>query len=403
MANRTISNPKRGCGHLKKGKAYIRGVIGSPDGVLPSFVRLDPPVPYREMGTDEQFTRGFLEFDGATSQFALDDITDFIRLYPGDASDDTAVQNMVDKGLYPDVDQVPDFEGQRHMDRVRARGTEGEDHFGAVDAVRQNDLLMRAGKTHYPDPDDFIDEAVELGISKAIPLSKRQDPPVIQPGTTRCWIVHPDTDDGWAVIGYAYLQEVVFTEPEDGNVPQYVREHDAAGRLDVVDIEPPRASDDDTGLDDWTNGSTPDARDDDQKAGEAADVDADPRGDDGKTVVPSDKPGRDVEAIDLDLDDDVSIDDVQTRGDMAGRIQARFLAWRDWYSGRDGSTRWGDLKAIARTARRVDDPGSGATKQDIMRDLAMAGYDPRQDHADALLNGTEPDDLTDDDTDTDEP
>lgn len=238
MADRTLPNPRRGCGTLKRGTAYIRGTVGSPDGILPSFVELDPYVPYREMGTDGGFTRGFLKFDGVTAQFALDDITDFVRRYPGSTEDFDATDNMVDQGLYPNLQEAPTFEGQRHVDRIRYSGTRSDDHFGAIDAAYQSDLLMRAGKTHYPDPDDFIDEAVEMGISKAIPMSQNQGPPVIEPGITRCWILHPDTDQGWAVIGYAYLQEVVYTEPADGHVPQYVQDYASSARLDVVDIEP---------------------------------------------------------------------------------------------------------------------------------------------------------------------
>lgn len=267
MADRTLPNPERGCGHLKSGKAYIRGTIGSADGVLSSFVRCDPPIPYREMGTDGSFTRGYQQLAGVSAEAALEEqgsgggITKFVPEYPGDATHGDAVANMVDRGLYDGPEDVPEAEYQRHVDRIARRGTEGAEHFGGTAAVRQSDLLMRAGKTHYPDPEDFIDEAIEHGISKAIPLSKRQDPPEIQPGGTRCWIVHPDTDVGWAVIGYAYLQEVVFTEPEDGNVPQYVQEHAAAGRLDVVDFEAPpdeATANGNATVDDFANDDTDD-------------------------------------------------------------------------------------------------------------------------------------------------
>jgi hypothetical protein len=261
---------------LKRGTAYIRGTVGSPDGILPSFVELDPYVPYREMGTDGGFTRGFLKFDGVTAQFALDDITDFVRRYPGGTEDFDAADNMVDQGLYPNLQEAPNFEGQRHVDRIRYRGTRSDDHFGAIDVAYQSDLLMRAGKTHYPDPDDFIDEAVELGISKAIPMSQNQGPPVIEPGITRCWILHPDTDQGWAVIGYAYLQEVVYTEPADGHVPQYVQDYASSARLNVVDIEPAPDG----------NDAGPNATVKDFAGG--ADGDGDPDADsDADTVVPA--------------------------------------------------------------------------------------------------------------------
>jgi len=362
---RTIANVERGCGFLSHGKAYIRGVIGSPDGVLPSFVRLDPPVPYREMGTDGQFTRGYLRFDGLSSQFALDDLSDFVREYPGDATDTTAVQNMVDKGLYDSPDATPGSEARRHVDRLDARRFDA-DHFGEIDLAAHGkrphaDILMRAGKTHYPDPGDFIDEAVTLGISKAIPLSKRQAPPVVEPGITRVWVIHPDTDVGWAVIGYAYLQEVVYTQHEDGTVPEYVQDHAAAGTLDVVDIEPPRSHEDDTGLGRF--------RDSDDAA---ADVDATPGGSDPETVVPSDKDGRDVEAAPADAD--------------VG-VEARTSAWEAWYSDQ-GS--YNDLKSIAAAANQVD-LGSTPATQDIIDALAAAGYDPRQGHAEPLLNNDDAD------------
>ena len=298
MADRTLPNPVRGCGTLKRGTAYIRGTIGSPAGTLPSFVELDPYVPYREMGTDGGFTRGFLKFDGVSAQFALDDITDFVRRYPGDADDQSAVENMIDAGLYGTDDgaapatHVPGFEGQRHVDRIRYRGTSGDDHFGAIDVANQSDLLMRAGKTHYPDPDDFIEEAVELGISKAIPMSQNQQPPVVEPGITRCWILHPDTDVGWAIIGYAYLQEVVYTEPADDHVPQYVQDYASAGRLDVVDIEP-APGDNDSGpnatVSDYADSSDPvPSAPSDPAADADADGDADVDADvDADTVVPA--------------------------------------------------------------------------------------------------------------------
>jgi hypothetical protein len=345
MANRTISNPERGCGHLKRGKAYARGVIGSPDGFLPSFVKCDPPVPYREQTTDGGFTRGFLQFDGVSAQAALDDLTDFVRLYPGDADDDGARENMVERGLYAEEAEIPAFEGQRHYDRIRARGAEGDTHFGAVDAVRQSDLLMRAGKTHYPDPDDYIQEAVEHGISKAIPLGQNQEPPVIQPGGTRLWILHPDTDDGWAVIGYGYLQEIVFTEPADGHVPNYVQEYADAGRLDVVDIEPAPDEDDgpNVGLDDFADGNVPE---------EAADLDADPGGETAEKVV--------AHEGDADLD-----------------VQALPDALRDAFS-------FQELRQIASAVDAVDAPRRPSTDDliDLLTDADVTPSDAR-----ALLDG----------------
>lgn len=356
MADRTIANPQRGCGTLKRGKAYIRGVIGSPDGVLPSFVELDPPIPYREMGTDGSFTRGFQKFDGVTAQFALDDITDFVRRYPGDATDDSAVTNLVDLGLYDTRSDVPAFEGQRHVDRIRAAGVDG-DHFGEITAAQQTDLLMRAGKTHYPDPDDFVDEAIEHGISKAIPLSQNQVPPTIAPGITRCWILHPDTDeDGWAIIGYAYLQEVVYTEPADGNVPQYVQDFASAGRLDVVDIEDPDDSGPNAQVDDFLDDSDLDP---DQEPSDPWDADPD------DPLVDPDEP----EPPDMVVPDTSDSD-------------------QDVRSATMDDFGYNDLKAVA--AEAGVDAGQHPPKTDLVDALAESGITPAE--ANRILNDTDDED-----------
>jgi len=263
MADRTIANPKRGCGHLKHGKGYVRGVIGSPDGVLPSFVELRPYVPFKEIGTDGGFTRGFLRFDGTQTQIATEgDLCRYNPLYPARSTDEQAQENHVKAGVYDTVEHVPDQQWRRHVDRLHHTGTDadhrGEEPLTGTGQDVHADLLMRVGATHYDTPDDFIQEAVRLGISKAIPLSQRQEPPEIVPGQTRMWLVHPDAcEDGWGVIGYAYLQEVVYTEPVDGNVPQWVQDCQQRGDLDVVEIEDPGPANSST-LDDWEDGNGPD-------------------------------------------------------------------------------------------------------------------------------------------------
>jgi hypothetical protein len=327
MADRTIANPERGCGHLKHGKAYVRGVVGSPDGVLPSFVESRPYVPYKEIGTDGEFTRGFLRFDGLQTQIAAEgDLFDLKPLYPNRSTDEQAKENHVKAGVYDMADSVPDLQWRRHVDRVGHRGADGADHWGEAPSTGTSqdvhaDLLMRVGQTHYETPHDFISEAVRLGISKAIPLSQRQQAPNIVPGQTRMWLVHPDAcEDGWGVIGYAYLQEVVYTEPVDGNVPQWVQDMQKRGDLDVVEIEDPAPSDSYT-LGDYEDGERPDeddpAQDDDQQedplparpaarqqtaddfSGDGADgSDGDGDGADGAAVVP-DQSGSDMDVQSL--------------------------------------------------------------------------------------------------------
>jgi len=160
---------------------------------------------------------------------------------------------------------------------------------------------------------------------------------------------HPETDQGWAVIGYAYLQEIVFTEPEDGHVPQYVQEFADAGRLDVVDIEPAPDEDDgpNVGLDDFAGDDVPE---------EAADPDADPGGDTGEKVVPNEG--------DADLD-----------------VQALPDALRDAFS-------FQELRRIASAADAVESPRRPSTDDliDLLTDADITPGDAR-----ALLDGDDDD------------
>ena len=246
-----LPNPERGCGHLKPGKAYLRGIAGTGEGTLPPFVRCDPFVPYRELPTDESFTRGYLTFDGVTTQLAIEDqLTHFTREYHGDDRDEEAVENLVKAGVYENPDDAPDLESQRHIDRIRHRNFESPDHWGEVEVATQTDLMMRVGKTHYPDPEKFIEEAVKHGVSKAVSISPNSCPQVVT-GVTRLWLVHPDTDRGWAVIGYSYLSEIVYTKPEDDLVPDYIQEYEETGDVSVREISEPEKNDENLGLDEF--------------------------------------------------------------------------------------------------------------------------------------------------------
>lgn len=247
---KTIPNPERGCGRLNRGKAYIRGIAGSGNGVLPSFVRCDPPIPYLEIGTNGSFTRSFQEIDGLTLQLAAEGDHDFIPLSPSGEYADIAYDRMIEHMDYETRVEIPEEEVDRHIDRIRHRGRLSNDDpqsafaqdWGRSPVAEQTDLLMRAGESYYPEADDFIEEARVHGLSKAIPTSRNRAPPTVVPGITRCWVMSPDAgegDYGGAVIGYAYIQEIVFTEPEDGAVPAYIEEYEQEGRLNVVDIEEP--------------------------------------------------------------------------------------------------------------------------------------------------------------------
>lgn len=269
---RTVPNPERGCGHLKPGKCYLRGTVGSEDGLLPSFLETRPYVPFKEHGTKGEFSRSFVRFDGVQTQVAAEgNVFDLNPLYPGTATYDDAKDNHVARGVYADADAVPDLQWKRHADRIAHVGSQA-DHWGEIRSAGtvsdvSSDMLMRVGQSHYDTPSDFVTESVRLGISKAIPLSQNQDPPKVVPGQTRLWFVHPDAcEGGWGVIGAAYLQEVIYTEPADGNVPAWVQDREAKGELEVVEIEDPRPSDTTTVEDfDGDPPDSPPARDDTQQ------------------------------------------------------------------------------------------------------------------------------------------
>lgn len=321
---RTIPNPNRGCGYLEQGKAYVRGVTGSPNGTLPSFVECSPMVPFREHGSDGGFTRGYEQIAGVTTHAGLKELTRFNPRYPGDLTDADAKENMAAQGYYVNTDRIPDDEYTRHVNRADTVGAEHNDHYGEIPLVQQSDLLMRVGKTHYPDPEDYIEEAIAHGIRKAIPVGKNQEPPAVRRGVTRMWLVHPTADDGhWGVIGYAYLGEVVYTEPEDGHVPQWVQDYDAADRLNVVDIAEPETPN--GNLHDYDESETNDDSDSvdiedesgDKKPVEADIVSESPGSSDADTVVPAeDDSDRDTQSLYNALDDAF---DFQTLRSVASR------------------------------------------------------------------------------------
>lgn len=253
-----LPNPERGCGHLERGKAYIRGIGGSGDGILPPFVRVNPPIPYREIGTQGSFTRSFETIDGITTQIVAGAGREFEPLYPEHVDVQDVYESMVPEFGYESRMDIPNREVDRHIDRLKVRtgfeegetATLGGESWGHMDVTSQTDLLMRAGESYYPEMGDFIDEAVNHGLSKAIPVSKTRDPPTIIPGVTRCWVMSPsagEEDYGGAVIGYAYIGEIVFTEPEDGSVPAYIEEMEQNGKLSVRDIEEPEDAAEATG------------------------------------------------------------------------------------------------------------------------------------------------------------
>jgi hypothetical protein len=158
-------------------------------------------------------------------------------------------------------------------------------------SFHSHDLLMSVGKTHYETADEFVAESKVHGVNKAISVTSGNEPPAIDPGRTRLFLIHPkavevtvtemeeqevekteevelptgetkrvsytetemveveETEYVPGIIGYTYLTRVVYTEDADGNVPQYIQDYEATGALDVVKVGEPVPYADQEGFD----------------------------------------------------------------------------------------------------------------------------------------------------------
>lgn len=216
----TIDNRERGCGHLEHEKAYLRADLSREDGSLPPFVEFERPIPHLEI---EKNIRGWENFPGIQFELAVP------------------------------VNTFPEDEIYRHLNRLS--NIESGEHVGEMDSAQAHDLLMGVGATHYPTPEDFIEECRHRGLNKAIPVSENKKPPVVLPGRTRVFLYHPraitrepEEEDGdpryyGGIIGYSYLTRVVWTEPEDDDmVPEYIKEYMQQGRMEMVRPGPERDS-----------------------------------------------------------------------------------------------------------------------------------------------------------------
>lgn len=219
MGVEVLENLERGCGYLKHSKGYLHGDVAVKGSKIPPFVVFEEYIPHLEF---EQL-RSWKYFPGIQFELALP------------------------------VETVPSDEIHDHIRRL-VNSEEGR-HVGEMLSANAHDLLMWAGKEHYPQPEDFISEARVQGINKAIPISKNNAPPIVNPGKTRLFIVHPraivapeshDHDYYPGIIGYAYLSRVLWTLPEDSMVPKYIQDYYYEGRIhDIVRVgdEIPRKND----------------------------------------------------------------------------------------------------------------------------------------------------------------
>lgn len=338
----TVRKEERGCGFLKHSKAYLRSPPRSADGVLPPFVEFDPAVPYLER---TKF-RGYEYFPGVEFELATtgpsnvpETVGTWIR--PSGVEDDLGdeetdeLREVLD-GISSEGGFSTDPTGEiwRHIARTTGDAS-GYEHAGEVPQFQTRDLFMHVGKSYYETPEEFIEEVREQGLSKAIPVSESQEPPRIEPGRTRLFLVHPnavyyeETEERKpGIIGYVYLHRTIYTEDEKGRFPAWAQEQ-AEGRedMDLVHIG-------DQIYEDGTRAATLDDNGDFGN-GDSDDEESSPRSESSpQKVVPSDKEGRDVEGIPVEDDEadrlseeeerealDALADDLPDEGDRGNEFE----------------------------------------------------------------------------------
>jgi len=277
----TIGNKRRGCGHLKPTSAYVRtdvSALSGPGGEIPRFVELDDPVEYREHTGKGAIIPGFNAFPG--NSFSLH--------YAADGRTTTPSGDIHD-----------------HIERLSRYGFDAE-HYGKITSARSIDILMSVGKTNWETPEDFIDECIDRGLNLKIPTSDRQEPPVVEPLRTRCWVIHPHgAGEGRpGIIGYSYLTRTVFTTgtkatADDPDIPAWAEDYAAAGKMEVVDRGEPIPADDDapsTTLEDFEV----DDADDVEAVDESEPDDEDDRDVATITVADGEAPG-DVSGVEIEF------------------------------------------------------------------------------------------------------
>ena len=193
-----LDNPKRGCGHLKPNAMYLRADT-HPDGTLPAFVSMIPAQPFAE-----RHYRGWRPFQGLAFCMA---------------------------GAGPRWRTAPALDEDALHARIAAARLPAD--VGHADLAWAPDLLMWVGGDFYQTPEAFAEEARLHGVNKRIPSVG--EPPLVVPGITRLFLVHPSAGPG--VFGYTYLTRVVYTAGP-APTPKWVHDLAARGRVDVCRVGP---------------------------------------------------------------------------------------------------------------------------------------------------------------------
>lgn len=218
-----LDNEKRGCGFLDHNATYVRSdvqALESAEGGVPRFVTLEDPVEYREYGERGAIIPGYKPFPGM----------EFAAAYHNNGAGPEIGGTTDPPGAIPD-----------HQERVLDHiGFDG-DHYGEITVARSHDLLMSVGKSHWPKPQDFIEECIDRGLNLKVPSSPNQEPPMVNPMVTRCWVIHPHGlgIDRAAIIGYSVLTRAVYTAGEeatedDPDIPTYAQEWADAGKVSLA-------------------------------------------------------------------------------------------------------------------------------------------------------------------------
>lgn len=244
-----INNEERGCGHLDRGKGYLRSDVAVGSGSLPPIVEIPEPqrIPHKE-----SHTRTWKSFPGIQFELAL--IEEAAGLDPETASPMEYVA-AIKNGGYDGGEIWEHLKRLAGSARPLDTGVEGSDHYGTMRVAQANDLIMWVGETYYPTPEAFIEETSQRGLNKAISMSTRNPPPVVNPGKTRLFLIHPKGIDYFpekkedeldemgieeeerytaAIIGYCYITRCIYTKDADGRIPDYIQRWDAADDLDIV-------------------------------------------------------------------------------------------------------------------------------------------------------------------------
>lgn len=255
-----VPNPVRGCGDLDHDSVYLRSDVSafaSADGEIPAFVTFDRPIPYRE-----GHFRTFKRVNG--TEFLLDATKHVTEQPEGEA--DAHRERVVND--IPAPVEMPEDEVLEYIKRVNSDATpedEEADFLSSpfLDAMNSMDLLMWVGQSYYETPEEFINEARTMGVSKKIPVTGAQAPPKIRPFRTRLFLIHPraigtgvdedgneldiDPDDDdkadWddqefipGIVGYSYLTRSVVTEQADGGYAKWAKRYEDQGLLNRVKI-----------------------------------------------------------------------------------------------------------------------------------------------------------------------